>query len=133
MKSWKFLLGILAAGSSLLVLSAEPKPVRNKSLRNSLEPARTQMVPANATISKTADSQAAVAETSPPKAILVLETRTHRITVYGAENAPRYSVATVEGSVLADLLSPVELKDRFPELYDVVTGLAWAGLQPQLR
>jgi len=39
----------------------------------------------------------------------------------------RYSVATLEGIALAEGLSASDLKDRFPELHDVVTGIAWAG------
>jgi hypothetical protein len=40
----------------------------------------------------------------------------------------RYSVATLQGIALADGLSTVDLKNRFPELHDVVTGIAWAGM-----
>src|SRR5262249_43816525 len=39
----------------------------------------------------------------------------------------RYSVATLQGIVLAEHVSVNELKDCFPELYEVVHGIAWAG------
>ena len=38
-----------------------------------------------------------------------------------------HSVATLHGIALADGLSPVDLKNRFPELHEIVTGIAWAG------
>ena len=63
------------------------------------------------------------------KVILVLQTRDNLVTVRstgGKES--RYSVATLQGIALADGLSPVDLKNRFPELHDVVTGIAWAGV-----
>ena len=63
------------------------------------------------------------------KVILVLQTRDNLVTVRstGGEEL-RYSVATLHGIALADGLSPVDLKNRFPELHDVVTGIAWAGM-----
>ena len=63
------------------------------------------------------------------KVILVLQTRNNLVTVRstGGEEL-RYSVATLQGIALADGLLPVDLKNRFPELHDVVTGIAWAGM-----
>jgi hypothetical protein len=63
------------------------------------------------------------------KVILVLQTRDHRVTVRssGGEKL-RYSVATLQGIALGDGLSVADLKSRFPELHDIVTGIAWAGL-----
>jgi len=63
------------------------------------------------------------------KVILVLQTRDNLVTVRstGGEEL-RYSVATLQGIALADGLLPVDLKNRFPELHDVVTGIAWAGM-----
>ena len=63
------------------------------------------------------------------KVILVLQTRDNLVTVRstgGKES--RYSVSTLQGIALADGLSPADLKNRFPELHDVVTGIAWAGV-----
>ena len=62
------------------------------------------------------------------KAILILETRDNRITVYSGENSLLYTVSTGGGAILAERLKGSDLKDRFPELYDIVTGTAWAGV-----
>ncbi len=61
------------------------------------------------------------------KAVLILETRDNRITVYCGENSLLYTVSTGGGAILAERLKGSDLKDRFPELYDIVTGTAWAG------
>ena len=63
------------------------------------------------------------------KVILVLQTRNHRVTVRstGGEEL-RYSVATLQGIALAEALSVTDLKSRFPELHEVATGIAWAGI-----
>lgn len=63
------------------------------------------------------------------KVILVLQTRDHLVTVRstGGEEL-RYSVATLQGIALADGLSAFDLKNRFPELHNIVTGIAWAGM-----
>ncbi len=61
------------------------------------------------------------------KAILILETRENRITVYSGENCLLYTVSSGGGVILAEKLEGSDLKDRFPELYDIVTGTAWAG------
>ncbi|MCI0720616.1 MAG: hypothetical protein L0338_16855 [Acidobacteria bacterium] len=62
------------------------------------------------------------------KVILALQTREHRVTVLGGRQDLRYSVATDQGIALAEALSATDLKSRFPELHDIVTGTAWAGL-----
>jgi hypothetical protein len=62
------------------------------------------------------------------KVILVLQTREHRITVFSGDQELRYSVATDHGFALAEDLSASDLKGRFPELYEIITGTAWAGL-----
>jgi len=68
------------------------------------------------------------------KVIMVLQTREHRVTVRSSGGTElRYSVATVHGIVLADGLSVADLKGRFPEVHDVVTGIAWAGVGRQAR
>ena len=61
------------------------------------------------------------------KAILILETRYNRITVYSGEKSLLYTVSTGGDAILAERLTGTDLKDRFPELYDIVTGTAWAG------
>ena len=61
------------------------------------------------------------------KVILVLQTRDYLVTVRSRAGDKRYSVATLQGIVLAEHLSIKKLKDRFPELHEVVQGIAWAG------
>ena len=61
------------------------------------------------------------------KAILILETRNNRITVYSGDQCQFYTVSTEGGAILAEWLTRADLKSRFPELYDIVTGTAWAG------
>ena len=66
------------------------------------------------------------------KVILVLQTRDYLVTVRSKAGENRYSVATLQGIVLAEHLSIKKLKDRFPELHEVVQGIAWAGgLEPE--
>ena len=62
------------------------------------------------------------------KVILVLQTRDNLITVRSSAGGDRYSVATLQGIALAERLSVNELKDCFPELHEVVQGIAWAGV-----
>ena len=63
------------------------------------------------------------------KVILVLQTRDNLIAVRGnGEEESRYSVTTLQGVALADNLSVNDLKNRFPELHEIVTGIAWAGM-----
>ena len=61
------------------------------------------------------------------KVILILETRNNRITVRSGENSFLYTVSTGGGAILAERLKGSDLKDLFPELYDIVTGTVWAG------
>ena len=68
-----------------------------------------------------------VAKKEQGKVILVLQTRDNLITVRSSRGKHRYSVATLQGIVLAEHLSVKKLKDRFPELHEVVQGIAWAG------
>jgi len=68
-----------------------------------------------------------VAKKEQGKVILVLQTRDNLITVRSSRGEHRYSVATLQGIVLAEHLSVNELKHRFPELHEVVQGIAWAG------
>ena len=63
------------------------------------------------------------------KVILMLETRDYQVTARSGEgNQLRYSVATLQGIALGDGLSALDLENRFPEVHDVVTGIAWAGM-----
>jgi hypothetical protein len=61
------------------------------------------------------------------KVILVLQTREHLITVLSGEKELRYSVVTNKGMALAENLSAPALRSRFPDLHDILTGIAWAG------
>jgi hypothetical protein len=83
-----------------------------------------------------ATTNAAVAPKPPDveqgKVILVLQTRDNLITVRSSAGEDRYSVATLQGIALAEHLSVNELKDRFPELHEIVQGIAWAGAADRL-
>jgi len=68
-----------------------------------------------------------VAKKEQGKVILVLQTRDNLIKVRSSRGEHWYSVATLQGIVLAEHLSVKKLKDRFPELHEVVQGIAWAG------
>ena len=108
-------LGMLAIG-----LVAEPEFARSKEARSGKQ-------------KFTATRATTVAAKPAPqpevgKVILVLQTRNNLVTVRStAGEELRYSVATLHGIALADGLSPVDLKNRFPELHEIVTGIAWAG------
>ena len=107
-------LGMLAAG-----LLAQPEFARSKTT-----PDGKKFTAARAT----AAAVKPVPEPETGKVILVLQTRDHQVTVRSSVGEElRYSVATPQGFALADGLSVADLKTRFPELHDVVTGIAWAG------
>ena len=115
------LAGSLILGMSLAVLLSEPAFPRQKNARSG-----SQKFAAAA--SSPIHAKPAV-QSEPGKVILVLQTRDHRITVYGGKGAEsHYSVATLQGIALAEGLSVNELKSRFPDLHDIVTGIAWAGM-----
>ena len=108
------LLGMLAAG-----VFAQPEFARSKTMRGG-----KKFTAARATTAAVKP----VSEPEPGKVILVLQTRDHQVTVRSSGGDElRYSMATPQGIALADGLSVADLKSRFPELHDVVTGIAWAG------
>ena len=80
-----------------------------------------------------APSKTAVADSGPrvdeDRLILVLRTRGHRITVYGGDRSPRYTVHDDKGVLLAREIDPAALKEKFPALHEVATGVAWSGIQ----
>lgn len=57
---------------------------------------------------------------SPSVAAVTLELRSHRITLHVGYDDTRYSVATSDGEVLAQLATRAELKASQPELYELV-------------
>jgi hypothetical protein len=77
-------------------------------------------------------SKRAVAEPGPGadegRLILVLRTRRHRITVYGGDRSPIYTVHNDRGVLLAQEINSAALKEKFPALYEVATGVAWSGI-----
>ena len=77
-------------------------------------------------------SKTAVAETGPradeDRLILVLRTRGHRITVYGGDRSPKYTVHDDKGILLAREIDNAVLKEKFPALHEVATGVAWSGI-----
>jgi hypothetical protein len=109
-------LGVLALG-----LLAQPEFARPKTVRSG----KQQFTATRAT----SVAVKPVPQQEVGKIILVLQTRDNLVTVRstGGEEL-RYSVTTLQGIALADGLSTVDLKNRFPELHDVVTGIAWAGM-----
>lgn len=78
-------------------------------------------------------SKTAVAESGPgageDRLILVLRTRGHRITVYGGDRSPKYTVHDDKGGLLAREIDIAVLKEKFPALHEVATGVAWSGIQ----
>ncbi len=78
-------------------------------------------------------SKTAVAESGPgadeDRLILVLRTRSHRITVFGGDRSPKYTVHDDKGALLAREIDPAALKEKFPALHEVATGVAWSGIQ----
>ena len=78
-------------------------------------------------------SETAVAESRPgadeDRLILVLRTRSHRISVYGGNPSPKYTVHDAKGVLLAREIDNAALKGRFPALHAVATGVAWSGIQ----
>lgn len=80
-----------------------------------------------------APSKAAVPEAGPgadeDRLIMVLRTRGHRISVYGGVRAPKYTVHDDKGGLLAREIGIAALKEKFPALHEVATGVAWSGIQ----
>ena len=80
-----------------------------------------------------APARTAVAESGPradeDRLILVLRTRRHRITVYGGNRSPKYTVHDDKGVLLAREIGNAALKEKFPALHEVATGVAWSGVQ----
>ena len=78
-------------------------------------------------------SKTAVAESGPraheDRLILVLSTRGHRITVYGGDRSPKYTVHDAKGVLLAREIDSAALKEKYPALHEVATGVAWSGIQ----
>lgn len=78
-------------------------------------------------------SDTAVAQSGPradeDRLILVLRTRGHRITVYGGKRSPKYTVHDDKGVLLAREIDNAALKEKYPALHEVATGVAWSGIQ----
>ena len=78
-------------------------------------------------------SKTAVAQPGPgadeSRLILVLRTRRHRISVYGGVRSPTYTVHDDKGLLLAREIDSAALKEKFPALHEVATGVAWSGIQ----
>ena len=78
-------------------------------------------------------AKTAAAESGPTanedRLILVLRTRGHRISVYGGNRSPRYTVHDDQGVLLAREIDNAALKEKYPALHEVATGVAWSGIQ----
>ena len=53
----------------------------------------------------------------PSITIVTLKGREHTITIYSAPDGPRFTVATVDGKVMADQLSADEMRQQHPGIY----------------
>jgi hypothetical protein len=114
--------------ASLMVAEAGPEFAKTKRGARQCEEIRPSVV-ANAMAPRAPVALQKATSTDPAgKVILVLQTKEHRITVFSGEQELRYSVATDHGFALAEDLTASDLKGRFPELYEIITGTAWAGL-----
>ena len=124
----RFTVGLsLVLGAGLLVTSGPGLMAKTKALK--LRPknlAASYAAPAAAPSNAEQTSQ--LSDSSKKAAIVILETRENRVTVYSNQGDFRYTIATENGIPLAEQLTATELKARFPELYDIVTGTAWAGM-----
>lgn len=80
-----------------------------------------------------APAKTAAAESAPgtneDRLILVLRTRRHRIMVYGGDRSPKYTVHDDQGVLLAREIDNAALKEKYPALHEVATGVAWSGIQ----
>lgn len=119
-----FLGSCLISDSSPLFIKSAPYGQQFSAIKyQAKDPFQKKLLLSEATRQQTTVTQEGHVE----KAILILETRDNRITVYSGENTLLYTVSTGGGVILAERLKELDLKDRFPELYDIVTGTAWAG------
>lgn len=119
-----FLGFVLISNSSPLFIKFVPDSQQLSPVKYQAKcPLQKKLFQLEATRQQTAVTQEGQVE----KAILILETRENRITVYSGENCLLYTVSSGGGVILAEKLKRSDLKDRFPELYDIVTGTAWAG------
>jgi hypothetical protein len=111
-----------------VIVSAAPAFAKTKRSGHQSVKVRSEFVPRGAATESVDSSRQASKAEAGGKIIMVLQTREYRITVTGGEREPRYSVATDQGIALAERLTVSDLKGRYPDLYDIVTGTAWAGL-----
>jgi flagellar basal body-associated protein FliL len=119
---------VLILVTSAITAAAAPLRSLKKNIR-----APVQSPPSNRLISSAPAASSSTAQQSGQKentgrAIVVLQTRDNLITIYSGEKDLLYSVSTESGISLADQLTASELKVRFPELYEIATGIAWAGM-----
>jgi hypothetical protein len=111
-----------------VIVSAVPEFARTKRGGHQPVKVRSEFVPRGAATDSVDSSRQASNAEPAGKIIMVLQTREYRITVMGGEKELRYSVATDQGIALAEKLTVSDLKGRYPDLHDIITGIAWAGL-----
>ena len=113
---------------SVIIASAGLEFAKAKSLGRKPEKMRTSAV-AKAMLPAALSSLPQAPETpSVGRSIVVLQTRDYRVTIFSGQQEPRYSIATDHGIALADNLSASDLQGRFPELHEIIMGIAWAGV-----
>jgi hypothetical protein len=87
----------------------------------------------SAELAPNATPESATAPAEPANANLALaigslKGRTHTLTIYSAEDGPRYTVGTNDGQVLGERLSVDELRAQLPEVFEhFKTPLADSG------
>lgn len=88
--------------------------------------------PASAPATESARSAAAVTPAADAVALGHFETREHRVTWLTSSDAPRFTVRTKDGELLASDLSQAEVAERFPALRDFTLGLVETPSGPVL-
>jgi hypothetical protein len=117
---------VLILVTSAITATSAPLRSSKKNRRASVQsPPSTKLM---SSVASSSTAQQSGQKENTGRAIVVLQTRDNLITIYSGEKDLLYSVSTESGISLADQLTASELKARFPELYDIATGIAWAGL-----
>ena len=119
---------VLILVTSAITAAAAPLRSSKKNIRASVQSRPSNRLISSAPAASSSTAQQSGQKENTGKAIVVLQTRDNLITIYSGEKDLLYSVSTESGISLADQLTASELKARFPELYEIATGIAWAGM-----
>jgi flagellar basal body-associated protein FliL len=119
---------VLILVTSAITAAAAPLRSSKKNIRASVQSPPSNRLISSAPAASSSTAQQSGQKENTGRAIVVLQTRDNLITIYSGEKDLLYSVSTESGISLADQLTASELKVRFPELYEIATGIAWAGM-----